>query len=203
MHPLFTGLIIIFAVFCAVVVPLWLLAERRKRRENQLERKNEERHRLRRLVHDMRKYVTLAKVQDVRETCDIFRLQFEDIGTTYSELGDFLLEAHHLEATKFFSDMCKGHQDPLLCISKIIEHLHHAGHPHDWDSIETTWSDLRDLYHRSLIARARQLNEQMKRGDVYVKDPHKEGEIEALLILANATKDDLYPPSESDLTKKA
>ncbi|MFA5854560.1 MAG: hypothetical protein WC866_05800 [Patescibacteria group bacterium] len=202
MHPLLIVAIVV-ATLCAIVALLWFLAGRRKRCEDELERKSEERGRLRRLMHRIRRHATPEDVQDVRQTCSTFRLQYEDVGTTYDELDEFFREAHLLAAEKFFADMGKGLQDPLLCMTKIIEHLHHAQRPYDWGAIDTTRTSLCELYHVSLIARARKLHEQMKRGDVYVMDPLKQGEIEALLILADATEDDLYPPSESDTTKKA
>jgi hypothetical protein len=201
MHPLLIAAIV-FAALCAIVVPLWFLVEHRKRRERRLVREYNDRGRLRLLMHGLRRHATLEGVQDVRQSCDQLRLEYEDVGTTYNELADHFEEAHLLAAKKFFADMGKGLQDPLLCMTKIIEHLHHAKRSYDWGAIDTTRTSLRELYHVSLIARARKLHEQMKQGDVYVIEPLKQGEIEALFILANATDGDLYPPSESDTTKK-
>ncbi len=194
---------IVFAALCAVVVPLWLFLDRRRTRARQEEQRIEERDRLRRLVHGMRKHVTPEEVSDVQDTCRKHNLRFEDVGTEYGELDERLREAHRLAAKKHFESMCKGHQDPLLCMSKIIEHLQRAQRPYEWTQLGTTWTDLRELYRRSLLVRARKLNESMRRGDVCVADPLKEGEIEALLVLANATKDDLHPPTEGDTQQKA
>ncbi|WKZ28550.1 MAG: hypothetical protein QY323_03340 [Patescibacteria group bacterium] len=201
MHPLVLSAII-FAALCVVVVPLWFLVGRKKAREKQSRKRITERDLLRRRVHAMRGNETLHDLQYLKNACSEHGLEYEDIGTHPDELEKFRWNAHLNAAMKLLEDLRRNNHEPLTCIPELTEHLRKANHAYDWKAIGTTWVELRDLHYQALIARARARRRAIRGGENGQAAMLADGQLELLLILANATIDDLYP-AESTSAEKA
>lgn len=199
MHPLIIAAIV-FAVLCAIAVPLWIRIERRKMREKKREEQLLERRYLRARVHELRSNASLRNVQYVKDKCREHGLEYEDIGTKEDEIETFRLNAHLNQARALLADLRRNNHEPLTCIPEIVEHLRQANRAHDWEAIGTTWVELRDLQHRGLIVRARARRRAMRSGETS-HTLAKDGQFEVFMILANATIDDLYPAESTDTEK--
>ena len=201
MHPLFI-FVIVFAALCAIAVPLWFLAERKKAREKRRDEQLKQRDYLRVRVHCLRSDARLRDVQYVKDKCREHGLEYEDVGTKEDELETFRVNAHLNDARALLADLRRNNHEPLTCIPEIIEHLRQANRAYDWAAIGTTWIELRDAHHQGLIVRARARHRTMGRGSSCRTDTANDGQLEVLLILAHADIDDLYP-SEAASTEKA